>query len=256
MTLTLEQWIVGALAALLIGFSKTGVPGVGILVVPLMALVFQGRASIGTTLLLLISADLFAVMWYSRYTRWDKLAQLLPWVALGMGLGTVALLAIGEDGQGRDTINLVIGTLVLVMIGIYMARMRWGDRLQPTSKAGLVTTGGAAGFATTVSNAAGPIMSVYMTSLGLPKLEFMGTTAWYFLIFNVAKIPLYLLLMAISPDRPMFSGVGLAFDVVMLPVIVAGVFLGRWMLPRVPQGAFNALALSLAALAALRLITQ
>lgn len=49
MTLTPEQWIVGAAAALLIGLSKTDVPGVGILVVPLMTLVFSGRASVGTT---------------------------------------------------------------------------------------------------------------------------------------------------------------------------------------------------------------
>lgn len=256
MSLTIEQWLVGALAALLIGYSKTGVPGVGILVVPLMAMVFPGRASIGTTLLLLIAADVFAVTWYRRYTRWDKLVQLLPWVGMGMIVGTIALFAIGEDAQGRDAINQVIGVLVIAMIGLYLARLRWGDRLRPTSRAGLVTTGGAAGFATTVSNAAGPIMSVYMTSLGLPKMEFMGTTAWYFLIFNLAKIPLYLLLMYLAPDRPMFSTAGLIFDLALLPVIVAGVFIGRWMLPRVPQGVFNTLALSLAALAALRLILQ
>lgn len=256
MSLTVEQWLVGALAALLIGFSKTGVPGVGILVVPLMALVFPGRVSIGTTLLLLIAADLFAVTWYRRYTRWDKLVQLLPWVAIGMIMGTVALFAIGEDAHGRDAINLVIGLLVLAMIGLYLARLRWGDRLRPTSRAGLMTTGGAAGFATTVSNAAGPIMSVYMTSLGLPKMEFMGTTAWYFLIFNLAKIPLYLLLMRLAPDRPMFSSTGLIFFLALLPVIVAGVYIGRWMLPRVPQGVFNTLALSLAAVAALRLVLQ
>jgi uncharacterized membrane protein YfcA len=256
MTLTIEQWLVGALAALLIGFSKTGVPGVGILVIPLMALVFPGRVSIGATVLLLISADLFAVSWYRRYTRWDKLVQLLPWVAIGMVAGTAALFSIGENAQGKDNINFVIGVLVLAMVALHLARLKWGDRLRPSSRPGLVFTGGAAGFATTVSNAAGPIMSVYMTSLGLPKMEFMGTTAWYFLIFNLAKIPLYLLLMALAADRPMFSADGLLFDLVMLPVIVVGVFAGRWMLPRVPQRLFNTLALSLSALAAMRLILQ
>jgi uncharacterized membrane protein YfcA len=105
-----------------------------------------------------------------------------------------------------------------------------------------------------VSNAAGPIMTIYMTSLGLPKHEFMGTTAWYYLIFNVAKIPLYLLLIAIAPDKPMFTSQGLLFDLLMLPVIVVGVYLGKWMLPRVPQTVFNVVALSLAAVSALRLI--
>lgn len=254
MPFTTEQLIIGALAALLIGFSKTGMPGVGILVVPIMALIFRGRVSIGTTVLLLIAADIFAVMWYRRFTRWDKLSQLLPWVLVGMLIGVVTLFLIGEDAQGKDGINLVIGVLVLLMIGFYLLRLKWGDRLLPTSKAGLVATGASAGFATSVSNAAGPIMSVYMTSLGLPKMEFMGTTAWYYLIFNATKIPLYVLLTALAPDRPMFSTQGFIFVVLMLPVIVAGVFIGRWMLPRVPQVVFNTLALSLAAVAAIRLI--
>lgn len=256
MTLTIEQWLVGALAALLIGFSKTGVPGVGILVVPLMAMVFPGRVSIGATVVLLIAADLFAVTWYRQYTRWDKLVQLLPWVAAGMIVGTAALFAIGENAQGKDNINLIIGGLVLAMIGLYVLRLKWGDRLRPSSRSGLVFTGGAAGFATTVSNASGPIMSVYMTSLGLPKMEFMGTTAWYFLIFNLTKIPLYVLLMALAPERPMFSPNSLIFDLAMLPIIVVGVYVGRWMLPRVPQDVFNILALSLSAIAAIRLILQ
>jgi uncharacterized membrane protein YfcA len=254
MPFTPEQLIIGAAAALLIGFSKTGVPGVGILVVPLMALVFPGRASVGTTLLLLIVGDLFAVRWYSKFTRWDKLWQLMPYVVVGMIAGTAALFLIGENADGKDNMNVVIGVLVLVMLVIYLARLKWGDKLRPTSKAGLVTTGASAGFATTVSNAAGPIMTIYMTSLGLPKHEFMGTTAWYYLIFNVAKIPLYLLLIAIAPDKPMFTSQGLLFDLLMLPVIVVGVYLGKWMLPRVPQTVFNVVALSLAAVSALRLI--
>jgi uncharacterized membrane protein YfcA len=252
--LTLEQWLLGGLAALLIGFSKTGVPGVGILVVPLMAIVFQGRAAVGTTVLLLIFADLFAVYWYRRYTRWDKLWQLLPWVAVGMLAGVITLFVVGEDAHGRDQLNAWIGVLVLVMLVVYLAQLKWGERLRPASRVGIVATGSAAGFATTVSNAAGPIMSIYMTSLGLPKHEFMGTTAWYFFIFNVAKVPLYALVMALAPDRPLFTSDGLIFDALMLPVIVVGVLAGRWMLPRVPQRVFNGLALSLAAIAALRLI--
>ena len=219
-----------------------------------MAMVFPGRVSVGTTLLLLIVGDLFAVRWYRQYTRWDKLWQLMPYVAVGMVIGVGALFLIGEDAQGKDNMNVVIGVLVLVMLVVYVARLKWGDKLRPTSKAGLVTTGASAGFATTVSNAAGPIMTIYMTSLGLPKNEFMGTTAWYYLIFNVVKIPLYLLLIAIAPDKPMFTMQGLLFDVLMLPVIVVGVYLGKWMLPRVPQTVFNVVALSLAAISALRLI--
>jgi uncharacterized membrane protein YfcA len=252
--LTPERWVLGGLAALLIGFSKTGLPSVGILAVSLMALVFQGRAAVGTTVVLLIVADLFAVAWYRRYTRWDKLWQLLPWVASGMLIGAVTLLLVGEDAQGRDQLNVWIGGLVLAMLGIYLVRLRWATQLPSDSRSALIVTGSAAGFATTVSNAASPIMSIYMTSLGLPKHEFMGTTAWYFLMFNVAKLPLYLLVTLIAPQRPLFTAEGLIFDLVVSPAVLLGAWLGRWALPRLPQRLFDALVLGLSAVTALTLI--
>ncbi len=252
--LTPEQWALGGLAALLIGFSKTGLPSVGILAVLLMALVFQGRAAVGTTVVLLIVADLFAVAWYRRYTRWDKLWQLLPWVASGMLIGTVTLLLVGEDVRGRDQLNAWIGWLVLAMLGVHLVRLRWRAQFQPTSLSALIVTGSAAGFATTVSNAASPVMSIYMTSLGLPKHEFMGTTAWYFLMFNVAKLPLYFLVTMIVPQRPLFTADGLIFDLVVSPAVLLGVWLGRWALPRLRQQLFDALVLGLSAATALILI--
>jgi len=252
--LTPEQWLLGGLAALLIGFSKTGLPSVGILAVVLMALVFQGRAAVGTTVLLLIVADLFAVGWYWRYTRWDRLWQLLPWVALGMLIGVVTLLLVGEDARGRDQLNAWIGGLVLIMLGVYLLRLKWGARRRPTSRSVLIATGGAAGFATTVSNAAGPIMSIYMTSLGLPKHEFMGTTAWYFLLFNITKLPLYLLVTAFIPQRPLFTAAGLLFDLIVLPAVLLGVWLGRWALPHLPQRLFDVVVLGLSAVTAFILI--
>lgn len=248
------QWALGALAAWLIGVSKTGIPGAGVLVVPLMALVFERREGVGATLLLLLVADVFAVAWYRQHARWDTLRALAPWVALGIGIGAGALLLLGEDAQGRDQVNRVIGALVLIMLGLNLARAALSASLQPHSKLGVALTGSAAGFATAVSNAAGPILTVYLTALQLPKLAFIGTTAWFFLIFNAAKVPIYAALTALDPARALFTTRGLLFDFALLPMIVLGVLAGRWVLPRVPQAWFNAAALSLAAIAALRLV--
>ena len=76
MHLELWQWILGGVAALFVGISKTGVPGAGILVVPLLAAVFGGRPTVGIMLPMLIFADCFAVAWYKRHAQWDKLAKL------------------------------------------------------------------------------------------------------------------------------------------------------------------------------------
>ena len=253
--LTLEQWMIGILAALMVGITKTGIPGIGILIVPLMAIVFGGRLSVGATLPLLIFGDIFAVLWYRQHARWDNLRALLPWVISGIAIGVGLLWYTGIKGGRVDWLNIVIGAIVLLMILVSLARAYWGDKLVPSSMVGLVPTGVLAGFATTVSNSAGPIMSIYLSGMmKLSKNEFMGTSAWYFFIFNLTKLPLYAFLTLILPSQPMVNGTTLLFDMLMLPMIVIGAFVGKWLLPRISEGLFDYIVLILAGAAALKLI--
>lgn len=254
MSLTLTEWILGALAALLVGFSKTGMPGVGILVVPLMASVFGGRVSIGTLLALLIFADCFAVKWYHKDAQWDKLLKLLPYVAAGMILGTAGLWALGEAKTPKDLLNHIIGGLVLFMLVVHFARQKWGRHLTLTSPVALAPVGGLVGFSTTLSNAAGPLMAIYLTGLKLPKKQFMGTTACYFLTVNLAKVPIYAGLTFAMPGKPFITPSSLWFDLSVCPVVLIGIYLGKWLLPRITQTHFDILVLALAAIAALKLI--
>ena len=256
MALAPTDWLIGISAALIIGFSKTGVPGAGILSVPLIALLFTGRLSTGATLPLLIAADCIAAWWYRPYVRWDKLIPLLPTVLMGFAAGAAGLHLLTLNPAAKNSLNLIIGVMVLIMLGIQLLRMRLGERINPTTQLGQTLVGFAGGFSTFVSNAAGPIMSIYMTALGLEKLEFMGTTAWYFFIVNLAKIPIYLILTALAPDQPMFNTQSLTFDAILLPLVVVGVFVGRWSLHRIPQRAFTWAVLVLAAVAAVRLIAN
>jgi uncharacterized membrane protein YfcA len=254
MHLTPEQWIFGAVAAFLIGCSKTGVPGVGILAIPLLAQAFGGRASVGIMTPMLLFGDCFAVAWYRQHAQWDKLRALLPWVLVGMTAGAALLWRLGEAKGGKDALNVLIGALVLAMLAVHLARARWNERFTLTSPGAVAATGGIAGFATTVSNAAGPVLGIYMTGLRLPKTQFMGTTAWYYFLFNSLKLPIYVTLTFLNPGRPILTVQSARFDLAMFPVILLGVFLGRWLLPRVPQKRFDDLVLILAALAAAKLI--
>lgn len=248
------RFLLGFLAAFLIGVSKTGVPGIGILVVPLLATAFGGRASVGTMLPMLIVGDIFAVRWYRQHTQWKRLVELIPWVLVGMAIGAVVLWRLGEMHTSRDVLEPIIGSLVLVMLAIHLLRQRWGERLSPHSPVGIASTGTAAGFATTVSNAAGPIMGIYLTSLRLPKEQFMGTSAWYYFAVNLSKLPVFVVLSLINPEKPIITVRSLLFNVTAIPVIVAGVYVGRWLLPRIPQKLFDEVVLILAAVAAARLI--
>jgi uncharacterized membrane protein YfcA len=255
MNLTLEQWLIGILAAMMVGITKTGIPGIGILIVPLMALVFGGRLSVGATLPLLIFGDIFAVLWYRQHARWDNLRSLFPWVITGIIIGLGLLWYTGVNNSRVDWLNVIIGLIVLSMMLVSVARRMWGNTLVPSSITGLISTGVLAGFATMVSNSAGPIMSIYLSGMmRLSKNEFMGTSAWYFFIFNLSKLPLYAFLTLIIPSQPMVNATTLLFDLLMLPVILIGAFVGKWLLPRISESLFDNVVLILAGVAALKLI--
>lgn len=253
------QWGLGALAALLVGCAKTGVPGLGVLVVPLMATAFGARPSVGTLLPLLIVADCFAVCWYRRHAQWRHIVRLIPWLLPGMALGAWVLAAVdGWRIAGLDGARLfapLIGLVVLVMLGLLLARRRLGERMTPRHPLLLGATGAGTGFATTLANAAGPIMTLYLTGMGLPKQQFMGTAAWFFLLVNLSKVPLYAALSLWGDGAPLFTRSSLTIDLLLAPLILVGVFVGRWLLPKLSQRLFDRLVLALAGLAALKLLT-
>ena len=248
--------MLGAVAALLVGISKTGVPGVGTPVVPLLAAAFGGRPSIGIMLPLLIMGDVFAVAWYRRHAQWDKLVGLLPWVVVGLVIGAGALQVTGEMKGAKDILGQVIGWLVLLMLVLYFLQGRLGERLTPTSSIGVAGTGVMAGFSTMVSNAAGPVMTIYLTAHRLPKNQFMGTIAWYFFTINLSKLPVYIILSRMNPGNPIVTTHSMLFNLSVFPVIVVGVFIGKWMLPRMSQKTFDTAVLVLAGVGALKLIAD
>lgn len=248
------QYAVGALCALIIGFSKTGVPGTGILMVPMMAWVFGGRLSVGATLPMLIFADIFAVAFYRADAQWDRLKQLIPWVLVGLGAGTWFLKELGDHPRVHDPLNPIIGGIVLFMLVLALLRSRLGERFAPHGKFGTRCTGILGGFTTMVSNAAGPVMQIYLVSTGMPKAQMMGTTATYFFLINSVKLIPLVWLTLDNPAKPLFTWETLQFNLFMLPVILIGALGGRKVLPYIPQKSFNDLVLVLSAVAAIKLL--
>jgi uncharacterized membrane protein YfcA len=243
MNLTADQWALGVVAALLVGFVKSGVPGLGILIVPVMAAVFPAKQSVGVLLPMLVAGDLFAVAYYRRHALWPQIWRLLAGVAPGMVLAVWTLRFI-SDGQLKS----LLGGMILVLVGLELARQKFSWQVlhhwSVSALAGVVT-----GFATTVGNLAGPVAAVYFVSKDLDKKAFLGTFAWLFLILNATKLPIFAGLGMITPAS-------LWFDALMLPAIAVGAVAGRWALPRIPETLFARLVLILAAVAGLQLLLR
>jgi uncharacterized protein len=248
---------IGCLAALIIGLSKTAVPGGGLLATPLFAMIVSGRLIAGITLPVLIVADMFAVRWYAQHAKREVLLPLIAPVAVGFLAGVAFFVRVGSGGR---TLDVLIGVIVLVMVVIQSYRL-FGPK-QVTANVGeaalLVTNtiGVVGGFTTFVANAAGPVLNTYFTGLGLPKEPLIGTSGVFYFCVNLAKIPVYLLLGIFVSGGLFFTRETLLFDTYMLPAVLTGVFGGRWLLPRIPQRTFSIIVLILAALAAVRLMTK
>lgn len=245
MELNTIQIIQAVLAAFLVGFSKTGLVGLGVLIVPLMAAVFPAKESTGALLPMLIFGDLIAVAWYRQHAQWRVLARILPWVLPGIVLGTFAL-----NRTPSEKLGPALGVLVLFLVALETARARAGEWLEerlPRKWWFSAIMGMLAGFLTMVGNIAGAVASIYLLSMGLEKREFMGTGAWYYLIGNCVKVPFSLALGLISVRS-------LRFNLETTPLILAGAVVGILTFRLIPQRWFNRAILLLASLAALRLI--
>jgi uncharacterized membrane protein YfcA len=244
--------VVGAIAALVVGLSKTGIPGAALLATPLMASIFDGRLIAGATLPILFTADLFAVRWYRSSTRWDLLKPLAIWVAVGYAAGIWFFVSVGSGGR---TLDVTIAITILVMVAVQAVRMsrRTAPVAPSTAAAGFYGTTG--GFATFVSNTAGPILNTHLMRLGLGKAELIGTSAWFYFAVNLTKFPLYLALGWWSSGGPFFTRTSILFDLCMVPFVIVGVLAGRRLFNVLPTDVFMVAVLVLAGAAALKLLT-
>ena len=248
---TAEAIVIGAIAAFVVGFSKTAIPGAGLLAVPLVASIADGRLIAGASLPLLLVADVFAVSWYRQHTRWELLEPLAVWVAVGFGFGIAFFVAVGNDLR---LIDIAIGVIILVMVVIQVWRMARRRPPQPARPRDAVIYGSTGGFTTFVSNSAGPVMNTYLVGLGLDKDQQVGTSAWFYFAVNLAKIPLYIALGFLTTGGHFFTRESLLWNVCMIPAVIAGVFTGRALLPRISQEAFVIIVLVLSALGGVRLL--
>lgn len=248
------RWLLAALAALLIGFSKTGLPGAGILAVPIMAWVFGPRLSVGATLPLLIVGDIFAVYAYRAHADWAQLRRLAPWVVIGLMIGTVTLWALGRTHLSADPLGPIIGVIILALLLITVLQRRGRLNWQPHSRLSTGLVGVLAGFTTMISNAAGPVMGIFMTAIGYTKQQLMATGAWNFFLFNISKIPLLLWLTWDNTSQPLVTTGSLTANLILAPLVVIGALVGRAFLPRLREETFTTLLLVLAGLAALKLL--
>ena len=206
------------------------------MVAPLMVLtVGDARLAAAWTLPVLSTADVFAVTYWRRHAEARQLFSLTPWVLAGIAVGAVAL------SLNELAIRRIIGGIIVGMVVVYLWR-----RFSPNPQAagdpafyGIFT-----GFATTVANAAAPVMNLYLLTRKLPKEKFVATGAWFFFVVNLLKSPVY-------AWYHLYSRASLLFDLLMVPAVLAGALAGRWLIRNMRQSVFEVLVIALTAVSCL-----
>lgn len=205
-----------------------------------MAIAFEAKQSTGIVLPLLVIADIFAVIYYNRHTQWKYVAKFLPWMILGIILGSM----VGMD-LAENAFKIFMAIIIFFTVGFIV----WWDQKKtktvPTHWAFSSGVGTLAGFTTMVGNLAGPISNIYFLAMRLPKNHFIGTAAWLFLIINVFKLPFHFFVWeTISKET-------LLLDLKLIPGIMLGFLVGIKVVKMINEEFFRKMILILTALGAI-----
>jgi uncharacterized membrane protein YfcA len=249
--LELWKWCVLAVAALLVGYSKTAVAGVASVAIVLFAAVLPARESTGTLLPLLIAGDLTAIWVYRRHANWALIVRLMPWIMVGLVVGAFFIAHVDNHAM-----RVAIATLLLVLLAaqVWSARHRLvgAPSPEPEPERGahhlLSTTAGVVtGFATMVANASGPVMSLYLLAAGYGVLDLVGAAAWLYFVVNLVKLPFSIGLGLVHPGSVLL-------DVALLPAMGLGAWLGAVTIRRISRAQFERYVLVLVGVSALLLL--
>ncbi|HET9589388.1 MAG TPA: sulfite exporter TauE/SafE family protein [Anaerolineales bacterium] len=219
--------VVIAVLGFMIGFAKGGFGGLGALLTPILALVLPVAMAVGVLLPMLMVGDAFAVYMYWKEWDFDLVRRTLPAGILGALAGTFLLAWLPPDG-----LRIILGIFVLVLVSYRfisdrIQAMRYAPRPWHAPAAGLL-----AGIASGMFNNGGPALSSYLLLQKLTARPFIATSAIYFALLNLIKVPGFLYTGVL--DLPLLFSLWWVF-----PFIPIGLWVARMTLTRVSPAAFE-----------------
>ena len=213
-------------AVVMTGISKGGFAGgIGLLAVPMMALIINPVQAAGIMLPILVAMDLFGIVAYRK--TWDRrnLKLLLPGGVIGIGIGALTAGLVSEE-----FVKLVVG-VITVGFGLYWFVPKKGEA--PAKRGWISGTlcGAGAGFTSFVSHAGTPPFQMHMLPQRLDKTLYVGTSVMFFASLNFIKTLPYALLGQLGPGN-------LETSAVLIPLAPVGMLLGIWLHKIIPEKPF------------------
>jgi uncharacterized protein len=236
--------VVIAILGFMIGFSKGGFGGLGALLTPILALVLPVASAVGVLLPMLMVGDVFAVYMYWKEWNLDLIKRMMPAGIIGAIAGTFLLSWLSPDG-----LRIILGIFVLVLVAYKflsdrIQAIRYEPRPWHAPAAGLFS-----GIASGMFNYGGPAVSSYLLLQKLKARPFIATTAIYFALLNLIKVPGFLYTGVLN--LPLLFSLWWVF-----PFIPVGIWVARMLLTRLSPSAFEWIIVVLLIFSSLWLLWQ
>jgi uncharacterized membrane protein YfcA len=219
--------VIIAILGFMIGFAKGGFNALGALLTPILALVLPVASAVGVLLPMLIVGDVFAVTMY--WKEWDLglVRRMLPAGIVGALAGTFLLSSMSTDGLRIILGIFVLGLVAYRFVSDRIQTLRYESRPWHAPAAGLL-----AGIASGMFNSGGPPLNSYLLFQKLKPRPFIATTAIYFALLNLIKVPGFLYTGVL--DLPLLFSVWWVF--LFIPI---GIWVARKTLTRLSPSAFE-----------------
>ena len=223
-----DPWFYAAAvpAMIILGLSKGGFASMGMLAVPILALVISPVQAAGITLPILIFSDIIAVIAYWRVFDKRTVQIMLPGAVVGIFVGWLTAAWVTEH-----EIRLIVGLISVLFALNYWFRHRLRQQAHGHDVVKGTFWGAVAGFTSFVSHAGGPPFQLYTVPLRLDPRIFAGTTTIVFAIINAFKTVPYFFL-------GQFDTANLTASAILLPISIPATFLGVWLVKKIELEAF------------------
>lgn len=229
-------YLLAAFGAFLLGIAKSGVKGIAVFIVILFVFAFGAKASTGILMPLLICGDIFAITYYKKHAHWKYVFILIPWMVIGVILGTY-----GGSYLDEESFKIGMASLILLTTLLLLYWERHPLNQVPSHWSFASSLGILAGFTTMIGNLAGAVTNIYFLAMRLPKNVFIGTSAYVFFIINIVKIPFHVWVWET------ISLTSLKISLQFLPFLFVGLFLGVRIVQKINDDNYRKLILILTA---------
>ncbi len=232
MHLLFDPWFAATalVAVSLLGLSKGGFFGLGVMGLPLLALFIPPLQAAAILLPTLLAQDVLTVWTYRRTWSAKNLQIMIPSMAAGIAIAYLFAAALSAAH-----IRLAVGAIIGVFVLRHWLGMRF-DRLAPRPNTATgIAFGVIGGFTTMLANAGGPAWQMHLLPQKLEKFTYVGTITMMFAASNVMKLPAYGALGQLTLDN-------LATGAMLLPAAMAANYAGIWLVRRTPAELFFRIA--------------